>query len=138
MDVDVLALRDVSKDLETAVAPCVLRLDAADEIKCAADRAILVALVVTELALNAAKHAYPDRPGEPIWVRVASADGNAFLISVRDEGVGLPAGHDPSASKRLGTRLITALSKQLGAELTRPASLLALTLPIGGSMPLGS
>jgi two-component sensor histidine kinase len=55
-------------------------------------------------------------------VRVARADDSAFLISVRDDGVGLPAGYNPSTSKRLGSRLIMALSKQLGAELSRPAS----------------
>jgi two-component sensor histidine kinase len=42
------------------------------------------------------------------------------LISVRDEGAGLPPDFDPTTSKRLGTRLVNALSKQLEAELTRP------------------
>ena len=46
----------------------------------------------------------------------------SVLISVRDEGVGLPADFDPATSKRLGTRLVNALAKQLGAELTRPMS----------------
>jgi two-component sensor histidine kinase len=44
------------------------------------------------------------------------------LISVRDEGVGMPLSFDPTASKRLGTRLVNALSKQLRAELSRPPS----------------
>jgi len=34
----------------------------------------------------------------------------------------LPAGFDPLTSKRLGSRLINALAKQLGAELTQPVS----------------
>jgi two-component sensor histidine kinase len=122
-EIDLVAyLRDVFKDLEAAVTPCVLHLDAPDEIRCAADRAILVALVVNALVLNAAKYAYPGRPGEPIWVRVVKDGESTFLISVRDDGVGLPASYNPSTSRRLGTRLVTALSKQLGAELTRPAS----------------
>jgi two-component sensor histidine kinase len=37
-------------------------------------------------------------------------------------GVGLPAGFDPTTSKRLGSRLINALAKQAQAELTTPAS----------------
>jgi two-component sensor histidine kinase len=114
-------LRDVFKDLETAVEPCELHLDAPEEIQCAADRAILVALIVNELVLNAARHAYPDRPGGAIWVRVVHADRGTFMISVRDEGVGLPAGFDPAKSKRLGSRLVAALSKQLDAELMRTA-----------------
>ena len=41
-------------------------------------------------------------------------------MSVSDEGAGLPLGFDPTTSKGLGSRLVYALSKQLGAELTRP------------------
>jgi two-component sensor histidine kinase len=53
-----------------------------------------------------------------------------------DEGVGLPSGFDPAASKRLGTRLVNALSKQLSGELTRQPA------PTGADftlhIPLGS
>ena len=122
-NIDLVAyLREVIEDLETAVAPCKIRLDAPEEIQFAADRAILVALIINELVSNASKYAYPDGPEGSIWVRVAQTEKHAVLISVRDEGVGLPAGFDPTTSKRLGTRLVNALSKQLGAELTRPSS----------------
>jgi two-component sensor histidine kinase len=115
-------IREVLKDLEVAVAPCQIFLDAPEEIQFEADRAILIALVVNELVLNAAKHAYPDRVGKTISVRVVQSDKTTCLVSVRDEGVGLPAGFDPATSKRLGTRLVTALSRQLDAVLRRPVS----------------
>ncbi len=115
-------IREVLKDLEVAVAPCQIFIDAPEEIQFEADRAILVALVVNELVLNAAKHAYPDRFGKTISVRVVQSDKTTCLVSVRDEGVGLPASFDPATSKRLGTRLVTALSRQLDAVLTRPVS----------------
>jgi len=72
--------------------------------------------------LNAGKHAYPNSAGGSIWVRVVQKDKDLVQISVRDEGVGLPAGFDPLTSKRLGSRLINALAKQLEAELTQPVS----------------
>ena len=115
-------LREVVGDLETAAAPCKVQLEAPEEIQFAADRAILVALIINELVLNAGKHAYPNSSGGLILVRVLRTDKDLVQISVRDEGVGLPAGFDPLTSKRLGSRLITALAKQLGAELTRPVS----------------
>jgi two-component sensor histidine kinase len=115
-------LREVIDDLEPAVAPCKVHLEAPEEIKFAADRAILVALIVNELVLNAGKYAYPSSTGGSIWVRLLRTDGNLVSVSVRDEGIGLPAGFDPTTSKRLGSRLINALAKQLGAELTRPVS----------------
>jgi len=127
-------LREVIGDLETAVAPCKVQLEVPEEIQFAADRAILVALIINELVLNAGKHAYPNSAGGSIWVRVVQKDKDLVQISVRDEGVGLPAGFDPLASKRLGSRLINALAKQLDAELTRPFSAIgtnfALLIPL--------
>jgi two-component sensor histidine kinase len=115
-------LREVIDDLETAVVPCKVQLEAPEEIQFTADRAILLALIINELVLNAGKHAYPNSSGGSIWVRVVQTEKNRVLISVRDEGVGLPAGFDPLTSKRLGSRLINALVKQLGADLTQPFS----------------
>jgi two-component sensor histidine kinase len=115
-------LREVIDDLEIAVTPCKIHFEAPEEIQFAADRAILVALIINELVLNAGKHAYLDSTGGSIWVRVVRTDKNVISVSVRDEGVGLPAEFDPMTSKRLGSRLINALAKQARAELTRPAS----------------
>jgi two-component sensor histidine kinase len=128
-------LREVIDDLESAVTPCKVQLEAPEEIQFAADRAILVALIINELVLNAGKHAYPNSSGGSIWVRVVRTEKDLVQISVRDEGVGLPAGFDPPTSKRLGSRLINALAKQLGAELTRPVSAIGanflLLVPLG-------
>ena len=130
-------LREVIGDLETAVAPCKVQLEVPEEIQFAADRAILVALIINELVLNAGKHAYPNSAGGSIWVRVVQKDKDLVQISVRDEGVGLPAGFDPLTSKRLGSRLINALAKQLGAELSRPFSAIgtnfALLIPLAST-----
>ena len=130
-------LREVIGDLETAVAPCKVQLEVPEEIQFAADRAILVALIINELVLNAGKHAYPNSAGGSIWVRVVQKDKDLVQISVRDEGVGLPAGFDPLTSKRLGSRLINALAKQLDAELTRPFSAIgtnfALLIPLAST-----
>jgi len=115
-------LREVIDDLEKAVAPCKIQLEAPDEIQFAADRAILIALVINELVLNAGKYAYPNSSEGMISVRLAKIEKDSILISVRDEGAGLPAGFNPETSKRLGTRLVRALAKQLGAEVTRPLS----------------
>jgi two-component sensor histidine kinase len=111
-------LRQIVKDLEPTVAPCKIQFDAPEAIQFAADRAILVGLVINELVSNAGKYAYPNRAGGLIWVRVQTENA-AIAISVRDEGVGLPPGFDPATSKRLGARLVNALSKQLGGELGR-------------------
>jgi len=51
---------------------------------------------------------------------LARQDENTALISVRDDGVGLPAGFDLSKSRGLGMRIVAALSKQLGATISHP------------------
>lgn len=118
--IDLVAyLRDVMKDLENAVAPSRLQFEAPDQIPIAADRAILVGLIMNELVLNAAKYAYPDRPGELIAVSIALEENRGFSIAVRDHGIGLPADFDAKAAKRLGARLTQALSAQLDAKLSQ-------------------
>ena len=84
--------------------------EAPQEISIFADRAILIGLIINELVTNAGKYAYPDRPGGPIWVTVAEIEKRVVALSIRDEGVGLPAGFDLARRKRLGTRLVSARS----------------------------
>jgi len=113
-------LRQIIGDLDPTVAPCRIQFDAPQAVQFAADRAILVGLIINELVSNAGKYAYPDHSGGSIWVRVRlQTENETVAISVRDEGVGLPPGFDPASSKRLGARLVNALAKQLGGELIR-------------------
>jgi len=122
-NIDLVAyLREVLDDLAKSVAPFKLDFVAPEEVPFAADRAILVALVINELVLNAGKYAYPDRADGSILVRLVRLGPHAIQVSVRDEGIGMPAGYNPDTSKRLGTRLIGALARQLDAELTRPVT----------------
>ena len=122
-NIDLVAyLREVTDDLGRTIAPCEIQLDAPEEIQLAADRAILVGLIINELVSNAGKHAYPDCRGGTVKVQLAIVETNAVLISISDEGVGLPSDYNPNKSKRLGTRLVQAMAEQLGAEITRPTS----------------
>jgi two-component sensor histidine kinase len=119
-NIDLVAyLREVIDDLVTTVAPCKVQFHAPEEIQFAADRAILLALIMNELVLNAGKYAYPENTEGAISVRLDQADKNSILISISDEGVGLPSDFDPATSKRLGSRLVRAMAEQVGAQLTR-------------------
>jgi two-component sensor histidine kinase len=114
-------LRDVMKDIAAAVSPCGLEFEAPADIQFPADRAILLALIINELASNAAKYAFRDRAAGTIWVKVTAAGEHSIAISVRDDGVGMPASFDSAKSTGLGTRLVVALANQLEAEISRPA-----------------
>jgi two-component sensor histidine kinase len=128
-------LRQIVHDLEPTVAPSTIQFEASGAIQFPADRSILMGLIITELVSNAGKYAYHDGVGGPIWVQVQQQpDEKAILISVCDEGRGLPSDFDPATSRRLGARLVNALSQQLGGKLTRPTSLVgtnfSLLIPV--------
>ena len=89
------------------------------EFELYADRAISLALIVNELVTNAGKYAFQDGHEGHIYVRLVRQDANIALVSVRDDGIGLPPDFDLSTSKGLGMRIVTALAMQLGADITR-------------------
>ena len=94
---------------------CRINFSAQADIECATDTAIPVALLVNELITNSDKYGYTDGDCE-VWVDVSRSEG-AIVISVRDQGIGLPADFDLHSGKRLGMRLVTALSSQVKADL---------------------
>lgn len=91
----------------------------ADEALIASDRAMTLALLVTELVTNAAKHGYAGAPGQ-VWTEVRRADDDRLRVTVRDEGQGLPDGFqmESRASTSLGMKLITTLSRSLKGTIT--------------------
>lgn len=108
-------LGEVCGDLQETMPGCEIHVSANEAIEIATDRAIPVALLVNELITNAAKYAYPDGNCRA-WVTLTRKD-DATLVSVRDEGVGLPPDFDVKSGKRLGMRLVNAFSSQLQADL---------------------
>ena len=124
----------VCKDLDGSVAHCDVLTDAVDGIMVSTDRAISIALIVNELIINACKYAYKDQSGGKIWINVTWDGGEAFLISVRDEGAGLPSVFDLGKAKGLGMRIITAFAKQVEAKIAvrslDPGTEFELSVPI--------
>jgi two-component system, sensor histidine kinase PdtaS len=74
--------------------------------------AIPLGFIVNELITNSAKYAKSN-----ITVRLETTPTFGHSLSVLDDGPGLPAGFDPSASKGLGMKIIGSLLKQIDGEL---------------------
>ena len=72
-------------------------------------------LIVTELVINALKHAFPGNPKGKIIVSYKS-DGPQWTLSVKDDGAGMPA-NAIQAKPGLGTNIVEALAKRLDAEV---------------------
>ena len=86
------------------------------------DIATTLAMVVNELMQNALDHAFEQRADNPrgqanIAVTL-SREPDHVRVSVSDNGVGLPADFDPSASGGLGMSIVNSLvSAELGGSL---------------------
>jgi two-component sensor histidine kinase len=86
-----------------------------DRSKVAADVSISLGLIVTELVINALKHAFPEGRAGQIKVDYRSRGPN-WALSVGDNGVGMPA--EPTHAKAgLGTSIVEALARQLNASV---------------------
>jgi two-component sensor histidine kinase len=91
-----------------------IRVDSPD-ITVAGDVSVSLGLIVTELVINALKHAFPRGGGGRINVGYTQ-DRNGWTLTVGDDGVGMAAGVFPSVAG-LGTGIVRALAEQLGARV---------------------
>ncbi|WP_103332892.1 sensor histidine kinase [Pseudotabrizicola formosa] len=86
-----------------------------DDSSVTAEVSISLGLIVTELVINALKHAFPDQATGKIVVGYQTK-GSDWTLSVTDNGIGMPEGSSaPRAG--LGTGIVEALTKNLGGEL---------------------
>jgi len=77
--------------------------------------AVSIGLVVTELVMNALKHAFPaEKPDAAIVVSYKVA-GPDWKLAVTDNGIGKPAVNASANKPGLGTSLVKALTRQLDA-----------------------
>jgi two-component sensor histidine kinase len=79
-------------------------------------RAVPCGLLVNELVTNAIKHAFPDGREGRIDITLSASDDGHCLITVADDGVGLPPEVSPETSRSLGMQLIPLLSDQAGGQ----------------------
>jgi two-component sensor histidine kinase len=86
-----------------------------DDSTTSADVSVSLGLIVTELVINALKHAFPNDGSGKIKVDYKSRGPN-WTLSVADTGVGMPK-DAVSAKSGLGTNIVQALAGQLRAAI---------------------
>ena len=87
----------------------------ADDSSVPAETSVSLGLIVTELVINALKHAFPNQRAGKITVGY-HATGEEWTLTVGDDGVGMP-GSDAKTKPGLGSYIIEALVKQLNAHV---------------------
>ena len=74
-------------------------------------------LIVTELVMNALKHAFSDDKVEGQITIAYDTAGTNWRLSVSDNGIGKPDGVFAQEKSGLGTGIVKALSQQLDAQV---------------------
>lgn len=134
-NVDTVDLRTYFNDLCRSIGASMIRdrsrikIDVTcDDSTTNAETSVSFGLIVTELVINGLKHAFPENRKGRIAVDYLSSDGD-WTLTVSDDGIGMPD-HGEDSKPGLGTSIVEALAKQLGAVITvtdsRPGTHVAL------------
>lgn len=115
VDMDVY-LRDLCDELSRSAGDGSQIVARGAPVRVPTDLAIPVALIATELVMNSLKHAFTAGNGT-ITVSFAE-DGAEAVLTVTDDGCGLPATFDAKRSHGLGMRIVNSLTRQIGGSLS--------------------
>jgi two-component system, chemotaxis family, sensor kinase Cph1 len=91
------------------------------------DKAITIALIVTELVTNAVKHAYGGGFG-PVDITLRIHD-STMEMTVEDQGVGLPQLCSEGFGSKLTRALVSQLRGSMESEDNRPGTRIILRIP---------
>ncbi len=104
------AYRDDNSDIHLITDINDITLDVALAIPCA--------LIVNELVTNSLKYAFPDGgPGE-IHIALDRPGHDRYLLTIKDNGIGIPPDIDMENAKTMGLRIAQSLAGQIRADLT--------------------
>ena len=87
-----------------------------DDSVTSAERSVSLGMIVTELVINALKHAYPGTPKVGNISVDYHTDASGWSLRVSDDGVGMPPASE-APKPGLGTGIVEALVGQLDAKL---------------------
>jgi two-component sensor histidine kinase len=76
------------------------------------DLAVSLGLCLTELITNCFKYAFPGIPKGEICVELKLIENRKMILSVADNGIGLPESFDLKSNDSLGLKLVSSLVEQ--------------------------
>ncbi|WP_027178009.1 histidine kinase dimerization/phosphoacceptor domain -containing protein [Maridesulfovibrio bastinii] len=86
------------------------------DIRLTIDTAVPCGLIINELVTNALQHAFPEKRIGNMSVILIKED-DKIVLTVADDGIGLPENFSPDQSQSLGITLIDTLVHQLNGKL---------------------
>ena len=113
-------LRQLCKNLATSVVADSKRIEIelqADPGTVSSSVAMNIGLIVTELVINALKHAFPAETNTGRIVVTYRVQGKVWQVAVSDNGVGTPDRDHSTVGTGLGTSIVAALVRRLDAHI---------------------
>jgi two-component sensor histidine kinase/PAS domain-containing protein len=105
----------------------ILDTDVEEDIFFDMDTSVPLGIIINELVSNSLKHAFPDRDNGEIQIKLqkensgeSEIEGNKstnYVMSVADNGIGIPEDLEIEDLDSLGLQLVTTLVEQLDGEL---------------------
>jgi|GEM_PF-6413757 len=80
--------------------------------------AVPCGLILNELISNSLKHAFTDRDKGQIQIKAEYSDDSNVVITIRDDGRGLPEIFDIESVETLGLHLVKLLTQQINGSLS--------------------
>jgi two-component sensor histidine kinase len=114
-------LHSLARELSSAFAQsnsCRIEVTAGEGLVLSPAQGIALGLLVTELVLNAIKHAFKGQDHGLIRITLESVERSRFRLVVADNGAGLPSSEARTTSSGIGMKLLDGFLRQLDGELT--------------------
>jgi PAS domain S-box-containing protein len=87
-----------------------------EDVRMELETAIPLGLLINEIVANSVNHAFPNDQSGEIIVEL-ERDGDAFILKMSDDGVGIPEDVDFEKAETLGFQLINSLTNQLDGQI---------------------
>lgn len=112
-------MNDIVNHLIHAYATDLRRINIIKKIENVAmgiETAIPCGLIINEIISNALKHAFPNKQSGEVKIKFETVD-NEYILTISDNGIGLPKDFDIEKSKSLGLKLVNILITQIEGAL---------------------
>jgi two-component sensor histidine kinase/HAMP domain-containing protein len=103
-----------------------------EEVSLNIDVSVPCGLIINELLSNSLKYAFPDGRRGTIGVMLRRSEKGTVVLTISDDGVGMPPGVDFRSPSTLGLRIVNILVEQLKGTLDQnpgPGTSLTITFP---------
>jgi two-component sensor histidine kinase len=121
-------LQELCADLLTVTgAQNIVCLVEADDIRLDLTRLTTLSLLLVELMTNSLKHAFKQRDGGTIQVRLNRLPNDLVALEIDDGGPGMSPERQGTPNGGLGLRIVRSLATQLAGDISPPGGGAALT-----------